>query len=91
MTESQYKLILFISGMSVKSSHAIENLQNICEEFPEKKMKFDIIDIREEREKAAQYQIFVVPTLIKISPAPTRTILGDLSDKEKVLKILELV
>ncbi|PBQ30259.1 circadian clock protein KaiB [Sphingobacteriaceae bacterium] len=90
MEDSEYRLILFISGMSVKSSHAIENLQKICEEYPAKKIKFEIIDIREASDKAEEYQIFAIPTLIKISPLPTRTVLGDLSDKEKVLKILEL-
>lgn len=90
MSDSGYTLILFVSGMSVKCSHAIENLQKICEEYPHKNMKFEIVDISKDKSKAGEYQIFAVPTLLKISPAPTRTVLGDLSNKEKVLKILDL-
>ena len=90
MTDEHYNLILFISGMSVKSSRALENIRQICDEYPARKIKLQIIDISKEREKATQYQVFALPTLIRTEPAPKRTILGDLSDKEKVLKILDI-
>jgi circadian clock protein KaiB len=91
MAEGRYKFILFISGMSVKSANAIDNLKKICDEYLPGKFDLQIIDISKEREKAVEYQVFAVPTLIKLEQAPKRTILGDLSDKEKVLKILEIV
>lgn len=84
-----YKFILFISGMSTKSSHAIENLRKISEKYLPK-FELQIIDIRTEQQKAVEYQILAVPTLIKTMPNPTRIILGDLSDTEKVLKILDI-
>jgi len=84
-----YKFILFISGMSTKSSHAIENLRKISERYLSK-FDLQIIDIRTEQQKAVEYQILAVPTLIKIFPNPNRTIVGDLSDTEKVLKILDI-
>lgn len=91
MTETEeYSFILFISGMSVKSVHAIENLKKICETKLNNKFKLRIIDISKEKEKALEYQVFALPTLMKIHPAPVRTILGDLSDTQKVLKILEI-
>ncbi len=90
MTTGRYQFILFISGMSVKSVTAIENLKNICDQYLKDDFDLQIIDISVEREKAVEYQIFAVPTLIRLSHEPVRTILGDLSDKEKVLKILGL-
>ncbi|MGE8339394.1 MAG: circadian clock KaiB family protein [Flavobacterium sp.] len=36
------------------------------------------------------HQIVAIPTLIKTQPEPKRIILGDLSDKEKVLYILNI-
>lgn len=90
ITDETYSLILFISGMSVKSSRAIENINRICDENPGKKINLRIIDISKDKEKAVEYQIFALPALLKLSPAPVRTILGDLSDKQKVLQILEL-
>ena len=86
----KHEFILFVSGMSVKSGHAIENLKKICDKhFPD---NFDlrIIDINRDKEQAVNYQIVAIPTLIKLNPGPPKTILGDLSDTEKVLRILNI-
>jgi circadian clock protein KaiB len=88
-TEKQ-KFILFISGMSVKSVHALENLKAICDTHLKGRFDLEIIDVSKEREKAVTYQIFALPTLIRLKPNPYRTVVGDLSDKEKVLKILNI-
>lgn len=88
-TEKQ-KFILFISGMSVKSVHALENLKEICDTHLKGSFDLEIIDVSKEREKAITYQIFALPTLIRLQPNPYRTVVGDLSDKKKVLKILDI-
>jgi circadian clock protein KaiB len=90
MAEGRYKFMLFISGMSVKSVNAIENLKKICDEHLKDRFDLQIIDISKEKEKAVEYQVFAVPTLIKLEQAPKRIIIGDLSDKEKVLRILDI-
>ncbi|GGF06023.1 circadian clock KaiB family protein [Flavobacterium limi] len=87
---AKHKFILFVSGMSVKSGHAIENLRRICDKYLQGNYELEIVDISRDTEMAVKYQIVAIPTLIKIYPAPRRIILGDLSDKEKVLKILNL-
>lgn len=74
----------------MKSVHAIENIKAICTHYLKNNFELRIIDINLEREAALEYEIFAIPTLIKQSPVPKRIILGDLSDKEKVLKILDL-
>lgn len=89
--KNRYKFMLFISGMSVKSSKAIENLRKIGEEYFNDEFDLEIVDIGKEKGKAAEYQIFAIPTLIRMNPKPTRIILGDLSNKEKVLKILDII
>ena len=89
--EEEYKFILIISGMSSKSIRAIENINEIGDKYLLGKYKLEIIDINKNKEQAIKYQIIAVPTLIKSQPKPLRTIVGDLSDTEKVLKILELV
>ncbi len=86
----QLKFILFISGMSVKSIRAIENIKNITEEYLDGQYELEIIDLSKDRSKAAEYQIFALPTLIKLKPEPVRTFLGDLSDKEKIIRILDI-
>ena len=76
--------------MSVKSGHAIENLRRICDQYIKDDFELEIIDISKDQQQAMAYQIIGVPTLIKTFPDPRRTILGDLSDTKKVLKILDI-
>jgi circadian clock protein KaiB len=91
MTQDEhYKFMLFISGMSVKSVQAVNNMRKICDEHLHNNFDLQIIDICKEKEKAVEYQIFAVPTLIAIEKKPMRTIVGDLSDIKKVLKILDI-
>jgi circadian clock protein KaiB len=87
---TKHKFMLFVSGMSVKSGHAIENLRRICDTYLPDNYELEIVDISRDTELALLHQIVAIPTLIKIHPAPRKIILGDLSDKEKVLKILNL-
>ncbi|MES2763258.1 MAG: circadian clock KaiB family protein [Bacteroidota bacterium] len=90
MAHSKLKFKLFISGMSVKSGRAIENIKAIGDNQLKGNYELEIIDLTKTREKAMQYQIVAIPTLIKYEPAPIRTLVGDLSDTKKVLKILEI-
>ena len=87
---TKHKFMLFVSGMSVKSGHAIENLRKICDQYLKDTYELEIIDISRDTEQAVIHQIVAIPTLIKTDPAPRRIILGDLSDKEKVLRILNI-
>jgi circadian clock protein KaiB len=87
---TKHKFMLFVSGMSVKSGHAIENLRKICDKYLADNYELEIIDISRDKEQAVAYQIVAIPTLIKTDPAPRRIILGDLSDKDKVLRILNI-
>lgn len=86
----KYTFILFISGMSVKSGHAIENLRHICDTYLTGNYALEIVDINSNKQKAIDYQIVAIPTLIKTGPEQSRKILGDLSDTEKVLRILDI-
>ena len=86
----KYTFILFISGMSVKSGHAIENLRHICDKHLAGNYTLEIIDISSNKQKAVDYQIIAIPTLIKTGPEESRKILGDLSDTGKVLRILDI-
>lgn len=90
VSEKHYKFILFISGMSVKSVNALENLRKICDTHFKDNFELEIIDINKDTSLAASNQIIALPTLIKIKPDPKRIMVGDLSDTVKVLKILDV-
>ncbi len=85
-----YKFKLFVSGMSIKSVRAMENLNAICDAHLPDRFHIETIDIMLNKDAAVQYQIVAIPTLIKTEPAPVRTIVGDLSDTNKVITILEI-
>lgn len=87
---TKHKFMLFVSGMSVKSGHAIENLRKICDKHFPGDYELEIVDISRDKEQAVNYQIVAIPTLIKTNPEPQRIILGDLSDTQKVLRILNI-
>lgn len=89
--EDNYILMLFISGMSVKSISAIENLRDICDTYLTGKFELEIIDVSQQIELAAMHQIVATPTLIKTKPLPQKIILGDLSNTNKVLNALNII
>lgn len=89
-TTKEYKFILFVSGMSEKSVKAIENINKICDNQLKGKCELKIMDVNKHPHLAGIYQIIGLPTLIKSDPAPPRMILGDLSETEKVMRILNI-
>ena len=69
---------------------AIANLRRICEEDLNGQYALEIIDVLEQPEVAETDRILATPTLIKELPLPLRRVIGDLSDKDKVLLAFEV-
>ena len=88
--EAAYDLRLFVSGASPNSVRAINNLLEICETHIQGKYNLEIIDVYQQKNLAEKEQIVALPMLIKKLPLPLRKLLGDMSDKEKVLEGLGL-
>jgi circadian clock protein KaiB len=86
----QYVLRLYVAGMTPRSSLAIVNIKEICEEHLKGRYALQVIDLYQQPVLAAGDQIIAVPTLIKKLPLPLRRIIGDLSDRERVLIGLDL-
>src|SRR5580765_6332854 len=86
--KEKYVLHLYISGMSEKSVNAITNINRICHEHLEGCYELDIIDIYQQAFIAEREQIIACPSLVKDLPLPKRILIGDLSNKLKVLTIL---
>jgi len=89
--EEHYVLRLFITGKTPRSSRAIQNIRNICEEKLQGRYELEIIDIYQHPERIAPEQLCVTPTLIKELPLPVRRMIGDLSDKHRVLVALDVI
>jgi len=88
--QEKYILRLYITGATSRSVLAITNLKKICEEYLEGRYELEIIDLYQKPCLAKDEQIIAAPTLIKKLPLPFRRIIGDMSNKEKVLLGLDL-
>ena len=92
-SKSDDKLImkLYISGMSPKSMEAIKNLKHLCDEHLKEDFELEIIDIYKNPEMAAEQHIIFSPSLIKQLPLPKKTLIGTLSNTEKVISALGII
>lgn len=88
--ETIYKLRLFVTGTSAVSVRAINNLQLILNEYLQDKYELEIIDAHQQPLLVKSENITAVPVLIKSYPGPKRRLIGDMSDKVKVLRGLGL-
>ena len=85
-----FELRLYIAGQSPKSILAIENLRKVCDKYLPGRYRIEVVDLLETPELARAAEIIAVPTLVRRLPLPVRTIIGDLSDTDRVLVGLQL-
>jgi circadian clock protein KaiB len=85
-----YKLRLYVAGMTPRSALAIANTREICDEHLKGRHDLRVIDLCQQPALAEGAQIVALPTLIREMPQPLRRIIGDLSDRERVLIALDL-
>ena len=87
----KYVLKLYVTGLTPRSQDAVKNLKKILNEDYKGVYSLRVIDVVKHPNLAEDDKILATPTLIKIVPPPVRRIIGDLSNKEKVLLGLDLV
>jgi len=86
----RWDLRLYVAGTTPKSVAAIANLRRFCEEYLAGRYTIEIIDLLENPKLARTDQIVAIPTLVRKLPSPMRKIIGDLSDRERVLVGIDL-
>ena len=87
----KFRLKLYITGHTARSEQAIRNMEKICNEDLDSKYELVVVDVLEDPQLAEDEKIIATPTLVKELPPPLRRLIGDLSDKEKVLLGLDLL
>jgi circadian clock protein KaiB len=90
LSKDKYILRLYITGTTSRSILALTNLKKICDEYLHERYELEVIDLYQKPSLAKGDQIIAAPTLIKKLPLPFRRIIGDMSNKEKVLLGLDL-
>jgi circadian clock protein KaiB len=83
-------LKLYVAGETPRSVAALANLKRLCEERIPGQYKIEVIDLIKKPQLARGDQILAVPTLVRRLPVPIRKIIGDLSNKEKLLIGLDI-
>lgn len=79
-----------MTGKTARAEKAIANLRRICEDDLRGQYELEIIDVLQKPQLAEDEKILATPTLIKRLPPPLRRVIGDLSDKERVLLGLDV-
>lgn len=86
----KFVLKLFITGRSTRSEQAISTLQHMCEDELGGEYMLEIVDVLEHPEEAEEGRILATPTVVRELPTPIRKVIGDLTDREKILIGLDL-
>jgi circadian clock protein KaiB len=86
-----WTLRLYVAGQSPRSLRALANLRRMCAEELDARYRLEVIDLYQQPELAMSEQLVALPALIKRLPEPLRSIVGDMSDTERVLVGLDLL
>ncbi len=83
-------LRLYIVGGAPNSIQAVANLEAICREHLPAGHRLEVVDVLEHPQRAMAAGVLVTPSLSKLSPLPAANVVGNLSDRNKVLAALGL-
>lgn len=86
-----YILKLYVAGNTPNSVRALKMLNHILEKEFQGVYALKVIDVLKNPQLAEEDRILATPTLAKVLPPPVRKIIGDLSDREKVLIGLDIL
>jgi circadian clock protein KaiB len=89
-SSDEWVLKLYVAGQTARSMTALENLRSICEDHLGGRYTIEVVDLAQNPRLARTDQILAVPTLVRKLPQPMRKIIGDLSNKDRVIVGLRL-
>lgn len=85
-----WNLRLYVAGNTPNSVAAFANLKEVCERHLKGKYNIEVVDLLRNPQLAKGDQIVAIPTLVRKLPPPLKQIIGDLSNRERVLVGLDL-
>jgi circadian clock protein KaiB len=88
--DEHYVLRLYIAGTTARSIQAIANVRAMCAEHLAGRHDLEVVDIYQQPQATERGQIIAAPTLVKELPFPPKRMIGDLSDRTRVLVALNL-
>jgi len=87
---AQCQLRLFVAGLTPRSTRAVANIRSICERYLPGAYELEVVNLYETPASASSEQIIAAPTCVRRLPLPTRRVVGDMSNSERVIVGLQL-
>ena len=81
----KYVLRLYVTGLTSRSTRAITAVRDVCEQHLAGRYELEIIDVYQQPGRISSDQIVAIPTLVKHQPAPLRYVVGDMTDRQRLL------
>ena len=89
--QDSYSFRIYVAGESARSQHAVANLRSLCAAALGDGFEIEVVDVLERPDLAESERIIATPTVLRLSPPPSRRVIGDLSDFELAAAALGLV
>ena len=83
-----YVLRLFVAGNNATTERILQTLYQLLEPALHYPYTLKVIDVAKHPEQAEIDQVSATPTLVRAWPQPTRRLVGDLNNLEKILQLL---
>ena len=87
--QPQRRWLLFVAGGEPNSTRARENLEAL-QRAAGPGCAIEVVDVLEDFQRALEHEVLVTPSLLQLEPGPPVTVLGCLSDAERVAAALSL-
>jgi len=83
-------ICLYVAGTSPNSARALANLKEIIRQYAKDDCELEVVDVLIHPRRALADGVLVTPSLVKLSPPPMATIVGDLRHEFDVRQQLGL-
>jgi len=83
-----YVLHLFVSGHSHHTERTLKRIHALLERGLPCTYTLKVIDVLQYPERAEREQVSATPTLLRVFPPPSRRIVGEFDDPQRVLQVL---
>lgn len=84
------RLELYVTGNNIRSSRALAQAEVLRERIGADMVELEVINVFEDGARAAQARVLATPLLIKRTPPPSRRLVGEFSDVEELITLLDL-
>jgi|SRR5687767_4003116 len=81
---------LYVAGASLTSRNALANLEQLCQQHIPGQYRIEIVDLLTHPALAVEHGVVAVPMVVREAPVPIRKVVGDLSNIEVALRVLQL-